>query len=274
MPSLTASTIPPAPIRIRIGVAGAWRTTIGPSRDPIRHPAPSGMTAAQCTGATNAKITAIYMKLQEIIKSGNVRQLQPQLQQAAATIAKGQKALVAALAQHDEMRTLLGQYFEISAAPEAPAFLLKLKRAYQTKKLQALAQFNGVFGRLIVEKDGLFRRARDAMSASVSYVGSGAFRLTITDSTQGWSQTVTQRLKSAKRGSAEVIAEAPSSSGGVLPLADFQKVGFSGAMADGSLLTASTPGIDPITMVTSSGVVKAEPSSIKSGSFTDTWFHQ
>lgn len=114
----------------------------------------------------------------------------------------------------------------------------------------------------------------DAMRASVASVGGGSFRLTLTDTTKGWSQTVTPRLKSAKLGSAEVIAEAPSSSGGVLPLADFQKVGFSGASANGSLLTASTPGIDPITMATSSGVVKAQPSSISNGSFTDTWYHQ
>lgn len=114
----------------------------------------------------------------------------------------------------------------------------------------------------------------DAMRASVSYLGSGRFQLMLTDSTKGWSQTVTPRLKSAKLGSAEVIAEAPSSSGGVLPLADFQKVGFNGATVDGALLTASTPGIDPITMATSSGTVKAKPSSISSGGFTDTWYHQ
>jgi hypothetical protein len=116
--------------------------------------------------------------------------------------------------------------------------------------------------------------AGDSMSASVAYTGSGSFRLTLTDHTRSWSQAVTARLKSAKRGSAEVIAEAPSSSGGVLPLADFQHVGFSSATVNGSVLTSSTPGIDPITMVTSTGTVKAKPSSISSGSFTDTWYHQ
>lgn len=114
----------------------------------------------------------------------------------------------------------------------------------------------------------------DSMGASVTYLGSGKFQLVLSDSTRGWSQTVTARLKSAKRGSAEVVAEAPSSSGGVLPLADFQNVGFATPTVDGSLLSGSTPGIDPITMVTSSGTIKAQPSSIKSGSFTDTWDHQ
>ena len=116
--------------------------------------------------------------------------------------------------------------------------------------------------------------AGDAMSASVVHGASGSFQLTLTDHTRGWSQTTTARLKSAKLGSAEVIAEAPSSSGGVLPLADFQQVGFSAASVNGSLLTSGTPGLDPITMATTSGTVKAKPSAIRSGSFTDTWSHQ
>src|SRR5205823_10332454 len=91
-------------------------------------------------------------------------------------------------------------------------------------------------------------RPGDHLSASVTTNGSGRFTLTITDSTQGWTNTTTARLKSAKLASAEVIAEAPSSSGGVLPLANFGTVSFSGASANGSLLTASTPHIDPITM--------------------------
>jgi hypothetical protein len=51
-------------------------------------------------------------------------------------------------------------------------------------------------------------------------------------------------------------------------------VSFSGASANGSLLTSSTPGIDPITMVTSSGTVKAQPSNFSSsGSFSVAWKH-
>ena len=112
----------------------------------------------------------------------------------------------------------------------------------------------------------------DTMTASVTTNGSGSFTLTISDGTK-WTRTTTARLKSAKLASAEVIAEAPSSSGGVLPLADFGTVSFSSAKANNALLTSSTPGIDPITMVTSSGTVKAQPSNISSGSFTDTWKH-
>src|SRR5947209_5774413 len=115
--------------------------------------------------------------------------------------------------------------------------------------------------------------AGDSFSAAVTYSGSGYFKLTLSDTTRGWSHTTTQRLKSAKLGSAEAIAEAPSGSGGVLPLADFGTAAFSGATANGSLLTSSTPGIEPITMA-SGATVKAAPSGISGGSFSDTWYSQ
>ncbi len=115
-------------------------------------------------------------------------------------------------------------------------------------------------------------RPGDHLSASVTTDGSGRFTLTITDSTQGWTNTTNARLKSAKLASAEVIAEAPSSSGGVLPLANFGTVGFSAATANGSLLTSSTPHLDPITMQSGS-TVKAQPSSISNGAFSVAWKH-
>ena len=115
-------------------------------------------------------------------------------------------------------------------------------------------------------------RPGDHLSASVTTNGNGSFTLTISDSTQGWTNTKTARLKSAKLASAEVIAEAPSSSGGVLPLANFGTVSFSGASANGSLLTSSTPHIDPITMQSGS-TIKAQPGSINNGSFSVTWKH-
>jgi Peptidase A4 family len=113
----------------------------------------------------------------------------------------------------------------------------------------------------------------DHFTASVTTAGNGSFTLKIADTTRGWSHSTTQKLRSAKLASAEVIAEAPSSSGGVLPLADFGTVGFSGATVNGSALTSSTPGLDPITMQSSNGTVKAKPSSISNGSFSITWSH-
>jgi hypothetical protein len=115
-------------------------------------------------------------------------------------------------------------------------------------------------------------RPGDHLSASVTTNGNGSFTLTISDSTQGWTNTTTQRLKRATLASAEVIAEAPSSSGGVLPLANFGTVSFSGATANGALLTSSTPHIDAITMQSGS-TVKAQPSSISNGSFSVAWKH-
>jgi hypothetical protein len=118
----------------------------------------------------------------------------------------------------------------------------------------------------------------DTFKASVTYVGSQSFRLTLSDTTptaptHQWSQTVTARLKSAKLGSAEVIAEAPSGSGGVLPLANFGTVNFGATMVNGVPLT-SLSGIDPITMVTSGGIVKAKLGPLSSTGFSDTWKSQ
>jgi hypothetical protein len=115
-------------------------------------------------------------------------------------------------------------------------------------------------------------RPNDKLTATVSTDGRGGFTLTISDTTQGWTNTTNARLKSAKLASAEVIAEAPSSSGGVLPLANFGTVGFSGASANGVTLTSSTPNIDPITMQSGS-TVKAQPGSISNGAFSVTWKH-
>ena len=115
--------------------------------------------------------------------------------------------------------------------------------------------------------------AGDSISASVTYSEGGYFTLTLSDATRKWSHTTTQRLKSAKLGSAEAIAEAPSGKGGILPLADFGTTAFSGATVNGSLLTSSTPGLDPITKVSGS-TLSAAPSAISGGSFADTWSSQ
>ena len=112
----------------------------------------------------------------------------------------------------------------------------------------------------------------DKMSASVTTDGRGNFVLTISDTTQGWTNQTTAKLKNAKLASAEVIAEAPSGSGGVLPLANFGTVSFSGAKANGATLSSSTPNLDEITMA-SGPTVKAQPSSISNGGFSVAWKH-
>ena len=115
-------------------------------------------------------------------------------------------------------------------------------------------------------------RPGDNFFASVTTNGRGNFSLTISDTTRGWSHTTSARLKNAKLGSAEVIAEAPSSSGGVLPLADFGTAGFSGATANGTSF-ANLSGLDAIDMV-SGGTTKASTGSMSSsGGFSVTWKH-
>jgi hypothetical protein len=112
----------------------------------------------------------------------------------------------------------------------------------------------------------------DHFTATVATDGKGSFTLTLSNTTRGWTESVAKRLKSARLASAEVIAEAPSSSGGVLPLANFGTASFSGSQVNGSALTSTTPGIDPITMQSGS-TVKAQPSSISNGAFSVTWKH-
>lgn len=115
-------------------------------------------------------------------------------------------------------------------------------------------------------------RPGDSFTASVTATGSGAFTLVLTDHTRGWSRSTTARLKSAALGSAEIIAEAPSSRSSVLPLADFVTVHFSGAKVNGAVLTGSTPGLDRINMADSQ-FRKATTGSLSSGSFPISWVH-
>ena len=116
----------------------------------------------------------------------------------------------------------------------------------------------------------------DAMTAQASFSGR-SFTVTITDTNTGVSFSTSARVRGAQRSSAEWIAEAPSSSGGILPLADFGTVNFSASTAtiSGTTGTIGSFGssVQVITMVTSSGVVKAQPSSLSGSgdSFSVTW---
>jgi hypothetical protein len=114
-------------------------------------------------------------------------------------------------------------------------------------------------------------RPGDHFNASVTYNGSCSFTLYLADTTRGWSHSTNASYCSAARSSAEVIAEAPSSSTGVLPLANFGTVNFSNSKANGTLF-GSLSGLDPITMASGS-TIKASTSSISGGSFSVTWHH-
>ena len=124
--------------------------------------------------------------------------------------------------------------------------------------------------------NGLTIRPGDHMTADASFNGR-SFTVTITDTSTSQSFSTSARVHSAQRSSAEWIAEAPSSSGGILPLADFGTVSYSSCTAtvSGTSGTIGSFGssVQVITMVSNSGAVKAQPSALSGSgdSFSVTW---
>ena len=117
--------------------------------------------------------------------------------------------------------------------------------------------------------------AGDSITASVVRSGT-TYTLAVTDSTHpANSFSTNQSCSGCANSSAEWIAEAPSGSSGILPLADFGSWTESGA----TVTEGSTKGVissftdDEITMINSSGQVKAQPSALNgSGNgFSVTW---
>ena len=114
-------------------------------------------------------------------------------------------------------------------------------------------------------------RPGDSISGSVTTDGAGSFTLTIRDNSTGQSFTTTQRSKKARLASAEAIAEAPSGSGGVLPLTNFGTVNFSATTVNGHPIGNFNP--DKIDMVSGS-TVKAQTSALSGGTnFSVSWKH-
>jgi len=114
-------------------------------------------------------------------------------------------------------------------------------------------------------------QAGDAMSASVTSNGNGMFTLTLTDTTEGWTQNTQQSEPNAQLGSAEVIAEAPSNGQQVLPLANFGTVNFSNATVDNQALGNEGQNLTAITMQAGNTAL-ATPSALNGGNaFSVTW---
>jgi Peptidase A4 family len=108
----------------------------------------------------------------------------------------------------------------------------------------------------------------DSLSASVTASGT-SYTLTLTDSTQGWTQTENEP-GSYTDSSAEVITEAPASAQGPLPLADFGTIGYSASSANGASFSAQSP--TSITMVAGRGDQLDSTSALDgSGGFSNTW---
>ncbi len=114
----------------------------------------------------------------------------------------------------------------------------------------------------------------DSISASVVRSGD-SYTLAVTDSSRSGDSFTTTQSCSCDNTSAEWIAEAPSGSSGVYPLADFSSWSLSGA----TVTEGTTSGVissfsySEITMVDNSGRVKAQPSALNSSGngFSVTW---
>lgn len=113
-------------------------------------------------------------------------------------------------------------------------------------------------------------RPGDHFTASVTFSGTSTFTLVLSDTTRGWSHTITKSQSGLARSSAECIVEAPSSSSGVLPLANFGTLNFSNCLSNGSVIGNQSP--IQIIMVDSSGLQKDSISALSSGeNFTAKW---
>src|SRR2546426_7512455 len=131
---------------------------------------------------------------------------------------------------------------------------------------------------------GITVRPGDRISAEAIY-SSGLVTVTITDTTTTAQSFTTSGGVGALRSSAEWIAEAPSSTGGVLPLANFgtaylgqDNTGLSPtnyATVNGVTgpISSFGPSVQEITMVSSSGTTEAQPSPLSTDgtSFSVAW---
>ena len=108
--------------------------------------------------------------------------------------------------------------------------------------------------------------AGNVITASVTYAGSSKYTLKLTNSSRGWTYTITKTLSSAKRESAEVIIESPT---GDYP--NFGTLNFTSATVNGTDLGA----FSPVAMDPSNGVTEAHTSALSAGgtAFSDTWEH-
>jgi hypothetical protein len=111
---------------------------------------------------------------------------------------------------------------------------------------------------------GLTVSAGDLMTATVTTDGSGRFTLAVADRTTQRSFTTTQTGPATPPASAEIVAEAPTdaSVGGLLPLAGFGTVDFTGCAIDGRPVVAFTR--NQIAMVAHDGATLAAASSLSS----------
>ncbi|WP_327070150.1 G1 family glutamic endopeptidase [Kitasatospora sp. NBC_01302] len=109
----------------------------------------------------------------------------------------------------------------------------------------------------------------DQFTASVTTNGKGSFTLKLSDTTQHWTHTVNKTLLNAELSSAEVIAEAPSTTSGPLPLSNFGTVDFSSATANGQPIGAFNP--ENVTMARQGRTLAATSPLSAGNAFSVTW---
>jgi hypothetical protein len=131
--------------------------------------------------------------------------------------------------------------------------------------------------------NGLAIHPGDKITAEVKYANS-KFTATITDTTTKKSFSISSKVNSAARSSAEWVTEAPYS-GGILPLANFGTISwgsdYTGVSSTNFATVSGKAGaigsfgsnVHEMTMVTSNGATKASPSSLSTDgtSFTIMW---
>jgi hypothetical protein len=118
----------------------------------------------------------------------------------------------------------------------------------------------------------------DEIHATVAYVGDQQFRFSLTDHTSNQTVSTTETSATAKRSSAEWIAEAPVYHHRILPLSDFGPVDFINASVTVKGVTGSIMNDQwdyrSIVMEAVDGTVKATPTGLVNGnSFSIIWEH-
>jgi hypothetical protein len=110
------------------------------------------------------------------------------------------------------------------------------------------------------------------MSASVTFSGTDTYTLVLRNLSRGWTHTIVRDEPGLARSSAEIITEAPSTTSGVLPLADFGTVTFNSVKVSGILLRSLKP--TEIVMADSNGQAKDSTSPIANDRFHNTWIRR
>jgi hypothetical protein len=104
----------------------------------------------------------------------------------------------------------------------------------------------------------------------VTFSGTDTYTLSLESVNYGWTESVTVNESGLDRSTAEVITEAPSSDGVILPLADFPQVLYRASFVNGAYLGGQSP--TQIVMVNSSGEPLDTTSSIEpDGLFSNRW---